>query len=364
MLSAANHAKVTAEVPATLPPQDGVFVTTRATVVVLGYGPEAYLRSCLTALSAELGTDDEVVLVDNGIDPGVLADWQLPASVRAVGDGHNLGFAGGCNLGAASGAGEVLVFVNSDAIVWPGAVDRLVSAARRPGAGIVSGCLRLADAPELVNSVGNPLHYLGITWAGHCGEPASEHQVAGPVPVATGGLFALRRTVWDELGGFDPVYFAYHEDTDLSLRAWLAGLTVDYEPAAVADHHYEFSRSPLKMYLVERNRLITVLTDYPRSLLAAVALPLVAVEVALLAAAVAQGWGAQKLRAWGWLLRHPLTLARRRARVQARVRVPVALVAGLMVARIEPPMVAAPPGMGVLNALLVGYWSLVRSRLR
>jgi GT2 family glycosyltransferase len=340
-----------------------VFVPTRVTVVVLGYGAEHYLRSCLTALAADLDGTDEIVLVDNGIDPGVLAGWPLPASVRVVGDGNNLGFAGGCNAGAAAGSGEVLVFVNSDAVVRPGAVQQLVSASRRPGAGIVSGCLRLADTPELVNSVGNPLHFLGITWAGHCGEPAAAHQSPGPVAVATGGLFALRRAVWDDLGGFDPVYFAYHEDTDLSLRAWLAGLSVDYEPAAVADHHYEFSRNALKMYLLERNRLITVLTDYPRPLLAAVALPLVAVELPLLAAAAIQGWAPQKLRAWGWLLRHPLTVARRRARVQARVRVPVSTVARLMVARIEPPMVSAPPGMGLLNAVLARYWSVVRSRL-
>lgn len=335
----------------------------RATVVVLGYGDESYLVQCLNALAADLGGDDEVVLVDNGISPAALAGWSPPNTVRTVGDGTNLGFAGGCNLGAASGDGSVLMFVNSDAIVRPGAVEHLVAAARAPAAGVVGGCLRLADQPDLVNSVGNPLQYLGFTWAGHCGEPAVNHRRAGPVTVATGGLFALRRELWDQLGGFDPMYFAYHEDTDLCVRAWLAGLQVSYEPAAVADHHYEFSRNPFKMYLVERNRLITVLTDYPRTLLAATAVPLLALEPALLVMAVLQGWGRQKIRAWGWVLRRLPQLLARRRRVQAAVVAPTSTLVRLMVAKLEPPMVTAPAGMGVLNRLLSAYWSLVVSRL-
>ena len=57
-------------------------------------------------------------------------------------------------------------------------------------------------------------------------------------------MFAVRRTVWDELGGFDPAYFAYCEDTYLSLRAWQAGYWVVHEPAAVVAHHYEVGRNP------------------------------------------------------------------------------------------------------------------------
>lgn len=335
----------------------------RATVVVLGFGEESYLAECLAALATDMGADDEVVLVDNGISESSLEGWTAPPGVRTVGAGNNLGFAGGCNLGAASGDGEVLVFVNSDAVVRQGAVDRLVAAATTGETGVVGGCLRLAEQPELVNSAGNPLQYLGFTWAGHCGEPAAEHCRPGPVTVATGGLFALRRAVWDRLGGFDPMYFAYHEDTDLCVRAWLAGLEVRFEPTAVADHHYEFSRNPLKMYLVERNRLITVLTDYPLPLLTAIALPLLVVEPALLFVAMLQGWGRQKISAWAWVLRHLPWLLRRRRNVQAAVVAPVTTLVRQLVPRLEPPMVAAPPGMRVLNYLLASYWSKVAPRV-
>ena len=247
------------------------------------------------------------------------------------------------------------MFVNSDAILRPGALGRLVEATREPDVGIAGGCLRLADQPDKVNSVGNPLHYSGITWAGSCGDDADLHRRPTDVAVATGGFFALRREVWDALGGFDPIYFAYHEDTDLSVRSWLSGRRVVYVPDAVADHHYEFGRSPLKMYLVERNRLITVLTDFPDALLRRVLPALLLVEPLLLVQAVLQGWSRQKVSSWAWLLRHRRVLRARRRRVQAAVTEPSALDTHL-VTRIEPPMVTAPPGMGLVNGALALYW--------
>jgi GT2 family glycosyltransferase len=329
-------------------------------VVVLGYGPEPVLGACVAALASELRAEDELVLVDNGIRAETMRGLTLTEACRVVGDGHNRGFAGGCAVGVAAASGEVLVFVNSDAIVRPGAVRRLAAAvADHPERGLVSGCLRLAKQPDLVNSVGNPLHFLGLTWAGHCGEPARDHMVAGPVAVATGGLFAISRETWDGLGGFDEAYFAYHEDTDLSLRSWLAKRPVMFEPTAIADHHYEFGRNPQKMYLLERNRFITVLTDYPRPLLVAVGLPLLAIEPLLFAVALREGWAAQKVRAWWWILRHGPELARRRRQVQSQVRARPADIAGLMTSRIEPPMVGPPPGMNLLNDCLGLYWALI-----
>lgn len=341
-------------------------MTERVGVVVLGFGDEEYLEACLAAAIAELGDDDDIVLVDNGITGAADRRPSWPERVRVLEPGENTGFAGGCNLAASHTDADVLVFVNSDALLRPGALAALVAAGRDDTVAIVGGSLHLADRPDLINSAGNPLHYTGITWAGGCGDPATAHDRPGPVAVATGGLFAVRRTVWAELGGFDDRYLAYHEDTDLSIRAWLGGRRVVYVPEAVADHHYEFGRSPAKMYLVERNRLMTILTDYPRPLLRAVLPAVVVTEPALLAQAVLQGWARQKVDGWRWLLAHRRELRARRADVQSRIPDPAlgaAVLADLMVARIEPPMVEHPPGMGVVNAALAGYWRLVRPRL-
>lgn len=334
-----------------------------ASVIVLGFGLEPYLHDCLRAVLDQLHDEDELILVDNGIKRPAETATAWPARVQVVGDGSNTGFAGGCNLGAQECHSTVLVFVNSDAILRPGALDALISKAGEPQGGIVGGCLRLADSPDLINSAGNPLQFLGVTWAGHCGEPARDHQVPGPVAVATGGLFALSRELWTELGGFDSMYFAYHEDVDLCLRAWLSGSRVRFEPSAIADHYYSFSRNDTKMYLVERNRLLTVLTDYPRAWLLAALPPLVMVEIALLVMAGARGWGRQKLRGWWWIVSHRHDLVERRRRVQAG-RTELNGILPLVRTRIETPLMVAPPGMAVLNAALTAYWSVARRWVR
>lgn len=334
-------------------------------VIVLGYGTEDHLEEALQALASQTRPEDEFLLVDNGIADIATRRESWPRQVRVLGGGANTGFTGGCLMAAAEATGEVLIFVNSDAIVRPGALDALRAAAEEPDVGIVGGCLRLADRPDVVNSVGNPLQFAGITWAGACGEPAARHMARTEVPVATGGLFALRREVWDELGGFDDLYFAYHEDTDLSLRCWLSGRRVITEPTAIADHYYEFGRNPRKMYLLERNRLITVLTDYPPRTLRTLLPTILLLEPAFLVLAVLQGWSRQKLAAWTWLVRHRSALRARRRRVQAAVVTPDPdrVLATLLSARIEPPMVAHPPGMGLINWALESSWTRSRRRL-
>jgi GT2 family glycosyltransferase len=331
---------------------------TTLSVVVVGYGEEPDLPACLAAIRAELGEGDQLVLVDNGIT--ALPDF---GAVRLVTAPVNVGFAAGCHLGAAASSGDVLAFVNSDAVVRPGALDALRTAVADPEVGLATGLVVMADSPDVVNAAGNPVHFLGISWAGGHGEDVSRHQRARDVASVSGALFAVRREVWARLGGLDPAYFLYHEDADLSLRCWLRGLRVVFVPDAVARHAYLFTKNPRKMFLLERNRLVTVLTTYPRPLLLRVVPVLLVTEPLLLVMAVAQGWAGAKLRSWAWLMGHaPYVLARRR-RVQALGEDWRPLAARLD-SHIKQDVTSAPPAMGALNALLARYWSAVNGAQR
>lgn len=333
----------------------------RTSVIVLGYGEEEYLEECLTAITSGLTQHDELILVDNGI--ARLNERRAGlAPARIVGDGENRGFAGGCNFGAREATGDRLVFVNSDAIVEDGAVRELVAQLAEPALGIASGCLLLADRPDEVNTVGNPIQYLGITWAGSCGEPYDEHTDRHQISCATGGFFAIRRDLWDQLSGFDETYFAYHEDTDLSLRTQHLGYRIDYVPTARARHHYEFSRNPRKMFLLERNRLLMVFTDYPAAVRRRVLPMLIATEPLFLVLSIMQGWLPQKLQAWWWMLCHRAEVTRIRARVLSGRTMSPAQFADLLVSRIEPTGAPSPPGMPMVNAVLAAYWRLARPR--
>jgi GT2 family glycosyltransferase len=331
-------------------------------VIVLAWGAEPYLGACVESVLATIGAEDELILVDNGARDAVDA---LPADdrLRILRPADNLGFAGGCNTGAEAARGRTLVLLNSDAEVRPGAVSRLVEAVSDPQVAIASGSVRLADDPELINTVGNPVQYLGVVWAGGYGEPADQHREARDITSATGAFLAVRRQVWNELGGFPSEYFAYHEDTELSLRAWQRGYRVRYEPGAVAVHHYEFSRNPRKEFLLQRNRWFTVLTVYPSRLLVLVLPMMIVFDLALAVVSLRRGTLREWLRATASLARNAKLIRRRRASVQAESRLDAAAFAALLAARIEPAMIERPPGTGLLNIVLAGYWRLVRKLL-
>ncbi|KRE62287.1 glycosyltransferase [Nostocoides sp. Soil756] len=325
-------------------------MTVRVSVVVVGYGEEPALVECLEALVQDVGDDGDVVLVDNGIlNPPVVP------GVRVLPARSNLGFAGGCSLGVASTVGEVIVFVNSDAVIRPGAVRALVEALCDPSVGLVSGCVLVRGEDDAVNSTGNPVHVSGLSWAGGLGEPRSDHLAARTITSISGALFATRRDTWEALGGMRAEFFLYYEDTDLSLRCWLAGWRVAYCPDAVALHSYEFDRNPRKMYLLERNRLASVLTVYPPHLLRRALPVVIAFEPLLLLIAVRDGWAAEKLRAWGWLALHARKLRRER-RAYAERTVATHALDDLLVTSLPSQQVRRPPGARLLDRVVTGYW--------
>jgi GT2 family glycosyltransferase len=338
-------------------------VTTVPTVsaVVLAWQDEPWLERSVEALLASTGVDVEVVLVDNGCTTDAVPRLAALPGVVLVEPGRNLGFAGGCNAGAAAASGEVLALVNSDAVVAPDALAALAAVAREPGVGIATGSIRLADDPGRLNTAGNPLHYLGLVWAGHFGEPP--RPVREEVPLASGAGCALRRELWESLGGFAAEYFAYHEDAELSWRCRRRGLAVVHVPAAVVVHRYEFSRTAAKQYLLERNRWLLLLTAYERRTLLLLAPALLAFEVAITALAAVQGWLPAKARGWVWLVRHAGWVRARRRALAAERTVPDRDLARWVTGRFDPANLPLPRGAAAAGTAFELYWRAVRRLL-
>lgn len=333
------------------------------TAVLLAYGAEPWLEDAVRAVLASVDVDVDAVIVDNGCTSAAIDRVKGLDGVRVSTPDANTGYSGGCDRGAAEATGEYLAFVNSDAIVSPVALSRLAAVAGEPGVGLAMGSIRLADAPEKMNTAGNPVHFTALSWAGGFNEPATSHAERRSVTAGSGCCFVIRRDLWEQLGGFAPEYFAYCEDTELSLRLWQQGRTVEYVPGAVVRHHYEFSRNELKLYLLERNRLLVVLTTYESRSLAVLAPMLALTELLMLGAAIMGGWSRAKLRGWGWIWQHRDWVRARRALIQGERTVPDSVISCRLTAQIDPANVAAPPGIGIVNALMSGYWSVGRRLL-
>jgi len=326
--------------------------------VVLAYREEPWLERSVQALLASRGVDVDVVLVDNGCTDGAVDRLATRPGVTVIRPGENLGFAGGCNAGAAAASAEFLALINGDLVVEPEALAELVAFAQKPDVGVAQPSIRLSDDASRVNSDGNEVHFLGFSWCGSFGEPATKHTAPRPIASVMGAAMVLRRELWYELGGFEPRYFAYHEDVEFCRRCWHRGLELVNVPSAVALHRYEFGREPSKLYLSERNRLLFVLTAYEtRTLLLLVPL-FVAVELAALAGAAARGTAEKKLAGWVWLFRNRRWIARRRRKLQAERVVSDRRLAHLFATRLQAGNFPLPDWLKPLDALLAAYWSV------
>jgi GT2 family glycosyltransferase len=321
--------------------------------VIVAYNNGDALTRCLESLEPE---GVEVVVVNNG-DP-------LPElEVRVVEPGSNIGFGAGCNLGAANASGDVLVFLNPDTVVAPGALAELARTLEDKTIGIAMPRLRLLDRPELLNSGGNVLHVTGLAWAGGYGEPADDIRDVRDVTYPTGAAMAIRADLFRELGGFTEELFMYQEDLELGWRARLRGLRIVVTPRADVYHDYEFGRNPRKQYLLERNRLVFVISAYSGRMLTVLAPVLLAGELGMLALAAKEGWFRDKVAGWGWCVTHAGWLARHRRETQRLRRVRDRELAPLLTASIDPQMIELPKPVGAANRLMTWYWAIARRAL-
>jgi GT2 family glycosyltransferase len=147
----------------------------------------------------------------------------------------------------------------------------------------------------------------------------------------------------------------YYEDVDLCLRLRRRGRGIGIVPGARVEHDYTFAKGDYKWFLLERNRLWTVLSVYPAPLLLAIAPALLALELVLIAVAARDGWLRAKLRAQAAVLRSLPRLRRRRGTVGS------APIAGMLSSRLDSPYLRVPAPARRLQA---AYWAGVRRAMR
>lgn len=217
------------------------------TVLIPVHNQWPLMLNCLRSLVvAANGTRFEVIVADDASsDVTTQLERQIPW-LRIWRSEQNQGFLATCNGAAALARGELLLLLNNDTLVGDHALDRLwQSLERHPEAGVVGAAVWGAD--------GLPLEVGGIVWAdgevwNHGRGFAPEHWFAldyeRQSDYVSGCALAIRRSLWEQLEGFDPRYRpAYCEDTDLCLRVWEAGHTVLVEPQARILHLEGLSHS-------------------------------------------------------------------------------------------------------------------------
>jgi N-acetylglucosaminyl-diphospho-decaprenol L-rhamnosyltransferase len=215
-------------------------VAPSVSVVVLTHASARTLPTCLTSLRPQVeALHGELLVVDNASPDDTVAVAR-GLGFEPVATGGNLGFARGCNVGARLATGDVLVFMNPDAVLDEGALASLVDvASSAPRVGPVGGRAHTGDGaydPRCV--LGRPSLWGALSFAAGVGTVFRNHPVLDPehgprvvpdtgepqaVAAVSGALMAVPRSLWEALDGFDERFFLYGEDVDLCVRAAALG---------------------------------------------------------------------------------------------------------------------------------------------
>jgi GT2 family glycosyltransferase len=182
------------------------------------------ILDCLASLARLDPPAAAVVVVTNNPSEfdGAAARTALPEFALVKSD-TNMGYAGGCNLGAAralSRGVDLVVFLNDDVVVPPDLCARFgAAAAEHPVGGVFGAVVVYRDRPGIAWFAGGRLYrWIGYTRHTGYGRPAGGTPDRR-VDFINGCAMAVRRTVLEATGGFDQSYFHYFEDVDLCERA-------------------------------------------------------------------------------------------------------------------------------------------------
>ena len=254
-------------------------------IIIVSWNVRELLRGCLASISRNQGsgvrgqpqampplTPDsclltpEIIVIDNASSDGsaAMVAAEFP-QVRLIANADNRGFTGGNNQGIAVAQGRYVFFLNPDTVVMGDALAALVSYLEaHPDVGVVGPQLRYGDGSlqssrrrfptfgsALFESTPLAWHWPDNPWARRyrmedqgSGSREQDEVAAGllshtgqDVDWLVGAALLTRRTVLDQVGGFDEGYFMYSEELDWCRRVKTAGWRVVYLPSAQIIHY-------------------------------------------------------------------------------------------------------------------------------
>lgn len=209
-----------------------------ATVVIPNLNGMSYLKDCLDSLMNQSRQDFSIILIDNGSQDGS-ADYvetHYP-DVSVVRFEENQGFCRAVNEGILRTETPYVILLNNDIICEDTFVEELIDAMENnPKCFSCASKMLQMYHPERMDNAGDYYSAFGWAFALGKGKRADHYNKTREIFSACAGAAIYRRAVFDEIGLFDEVHFAYLEDIDVAYRARIAGYRNLYIPQAVVRH--------------------------------------------------------------------------------------------------------------------------------
>ncbi len=211
----------------------------KSTVVIPNYNGIAYIKNCLDSLLKEQEEKAfHVIVVDNHSTDGSKEQVALEyPNVKLIAFEENTGFCKAVNAGIEASDTEYVILLNNDTIVEKGFVSELEKVMESYPMAFSAGA-KMVDMknPQLIDDAGDFYCALGWAFARGTGTEAKNYTEIVEVFSACAGAAIYRKSVFEEIGLFDELHFAYLEDLDIGYRAKIHGYKNYFAPDAVVCH--------------------------------------------------------------------------------------------------------------------------------
>ncbi len=208
----------------------------RTTIIIPNYNGLHFMEQCFESLKKQTVKDFKVLVVDNGSSDGSV-EWLKEHKIPSIFLPENTGFPGAVNTGIRAADTPYVILLNNDTVVAPGYVEALEEAiGRSKKIFSVSSCQIQMHEPSLMDDAGDMYSVLGWAYQRGVGQPVKRYEKSRRVFAACAAAGIYRREVFEKIGLFDEIHFAYLEDLDIGYRARLYGYENIYCPEAVVFH--------------------------------------------------------------------------------------------------------------------------------
>ena len=210
----------------------------KVTVIIPNYNGLRFLKDCLTALENQSMKDFETLVIDNASsDESVAYIRENFPNVNVMVMEKNLGFSGGVNVGIQSAKTPYVLLLNNDTEVDTHFVEEMVHAIEEsPNIFSVSSKMIQFYDREKLDDAGDLYGILGWGFQRGIDAPATSYTKKEEIFSACAGAAIYRKDVFEKIGYFDELHFAYLEDIDVGYRGKIAGYKNMYCPTAIVYH--------------------------------------------------------------------------------------------------------------------------------
>lgn len=241
----------------------------KASVVIPNYNGEKYIDECMNALRKQREQDFEVILVDNASEDKSIAAFEVynDLNIRTITLDENYGFSRAVNEGIKASESEYVILLNNDTHVGKNFVGALVDAMDEDD-NIFSAQAHMLQYSDrtITDSAGDYFCALGWGFSRGKDEKASKFTERRDVFSSCAGAAIYRKSVFETIGYFDEVFFAYLEDMDIGYRAKLHGYRNVFVPEAKVLHVGSGSSgsryNEFKTKLAARNSMLVMYKNF------------------------------------------------------------------------------------------------------